>query len=294
MKTSFLWRSMLYVPSNNEKFLNKANRRGADAIILDLEDSIPSADKPAARRGLDDAVKTVSSDETSVLVRINRPLTDAISDIIAATLTGVDALMLPKIESSDHLLLLEEVLSGQEEAKGIELGSIKLVPMIETAKGYFRMEEIANASSRNVGMTLGGEDFALETGMVPDEDTLFLASQKVVYASRSANIMPLGTIGTVADYSDLGKYKKSAAKSRRFGFEGAACIHPSIINILNEEFSPKKEEVIMARRIIEAYEKAIMQGVGAISLDGQMIDVPVAERARKTLKIHAQLKEKTG
>jgi citrate lyase subunit beta / citryl-CoA lyase len=287
-----VWRSMLYVPSHMERFVNKAASRGADAIILDLEDSVPEQERPAARAGLASAVATVGAGGADVLVRINRPLKEAVADIAASVLPGVCAFMLPKIESAQHLQLLEEVVEETERANGLPVGAIGFIPMIETAGAYFRVEEIARASSRNIAMTLGGEDFALDTGMVPDGETLFLASQKVVYAARAAGILPLGTIGTVADYQDLEAYRESAIKSRKFGFEGSSCIHPSVVPVLNEEFAPTDEEVAAAERIISAYAEAQAKGKGAIQLDGKMVDVPVAIRAENLLRRHRAIQAK--
>ena len=292
MAKVIVWRSMLYVPSNNEKFLQKVNQRGADAIILDLEDSIPLDQKSTARLGLASIVERLMNQKADILVRINRPLVHAIPDLIAATIEGVDALMLPKIDSSEHLQLLEEVVVEQEMKIGLKVGSIKFVPMIETASGFFNMHQIAAASRRNAGITLGGEDFALDTGMVPDSETLFMASQKLVYAARAARIIPLGTIGTVADFKDLIAYRESAEKSQKFGFEGAACIHPGVVNILNEEFSPKDHEVVAAKKIIIAYEQALEEGRGAITVDGKMVDIPVVKRAKNLFERYNLIKDR--
>jgi len=289
-----VWRSMLFVPSNRQRFIDKASSSDADAIILDLEDSVPIDERPAARAGLADAVETVSRGGADVLVRINRPLSEAVADIVAAVIPGVSALKLPKIESAEHLGLLEEVVEEREMAVGLSRGGIGFVPMIETAGAYFRMEAIARASTRNLGMTLGGEDFALDTGMVPDAETLFMGSQKLVYAARAAGIAPLGTIGTVADYQDLDAYRESAARSRKFGFEGSACIHPSVVPVLNEEFAPDVEEVTAAERIVAAYKDAQAAGKGAIQLDGKMVDVPVAIRAENLLRRHRAIQAKAG
>ena len=289
MRNQLVWRSMLYVPSNNPSFIGKAHTRGADAIILDLEDSVPASERVGARAGLAEAVKTAGQSGADVLVRINRPIEEAVRDIEAAVMPGVCGLYLPKVESAEHLCLLEELVSSRELIQGMEQGSTMLVPMIETAGGYFRVEEIAKSSRRNAGITLGGEDFALDTGMIPDEETLFLGSQKVVYAARAAGIIPLGTIGTVANFKDLNAYRLSAIKSQKFGFEGASCIHPSVVTLLNEEFAPTEEEVTKAKRLIVAYEEAQAQGTGAITLDGKMVDVPIALRAQALLEKHQRI-----
>ena len=293
LENSIVWRSMLYVPSNNFKFIDKANQRGADAIILDLEDSVPFREKNNARDGLAKAVLRVKNSNTDVLVRINRPLTDAIADIQASVIDDVSALMLPKIDSPEHIKLLEEVVEAREVSLGLKCGKIRFVPMIETASGYFRIKEIASASPRNIGITLGGEDFAFDNSLIPDEETLLMASQQLVYAARAAGIVPLGTIGTVAAFSDLEAYRKSAVKSQKFGFEGAACIHPKVVEILNDAFTPNSEEVLLAQSIVERYKEAIVSGKGAINMDGKMIDVPVAQRAQRLLDKYEHIKKKT-
>ena len=292
MSNQRVWRSMLYVPANNSLFVEKAHTRGADAIILDLEDSVPASERAGARAGLAKCVNIVGQSGSDVLVRINRPLEEAVSDIEAAVVPGVCGLFLPKVETAEHLCLLEELILSREMIQGIEVGSTLLVPMIETAGAYFKVDEIARASRRNAGITLGGEDFALANGMVPDEETLFLGSQKVVYAARAAGIIPLGTIGTVADFKDLDAYRLSAIKSQKFGFEGASCIHPRVVSLLNEEFSPSDKDVSMAKRLIVAYEEAQANGKGAITLDGKMVDVPIALRAQALLAKHNRIRSK--
>jgi len=280
---NLVWRSLLYVPANNPKFIGKAHTRGADAIILDLEDSVPQSERPAARAGLADAARSVAQNGADVLVRINRPLQEAVLDIEAAVMPEVAAFFVAKSESAEHLRLLEEVVEARENALGLPSGHTGFVPMVETASAFFRMAEIAGALTRNVALTLGGEDFALDNRMVPDGETLFLPNQEIVYAARTAGIVPLGTFGTVADFQDLDAYRESARKARRYGFEGSSCIHPGVVPVLNEEFAPSLEEIDHAERVVAAYEKSVADGVGAITVDGKMIDVPVAIRAQNLL-----------
>jgi len=204
-------------------------------------------------------------------------------DIEAAVMPEVSAFFVAKAESAEHLRLLEEVVADRERALGLRLGHTGFVPMVETASAYFRMAEIAGALARNVALTLGGEDFALDNRMVPDGKTLFLPNQEVVYAARAAGIVPLGTFGTVADFQDLDAYRESARKARRYGFEGSSCIHPGVVPVLNDEFAPAPEEIDHAERVVAAYEKSVAEGVGAITIDGKMIDVPVAIRAQNLL-----------
>jgi citrate lyase subunit beta/citryl-CoA lyase len=281
-----VWRSLLFVPAIARKFVDGAASRGADAIILDLEDSVPPAEKPRARTLLQEAAETVSRGGADVLVRINRPLRLAIPDIEAAISPRVQALALPKVESANHLRLLSEVIDEVEAERGMTVGTTKLLAMVETAEAFFEMPAIARAHPRVVAMTLGAEDFSLSVGMLPEAEGLFFPKQQMIIAARSAGILPLGFLGTVADFRDLVAFRATIQRSRRLGFLGAACVHPSQIAILNEEYAPPADDVAHAERVVAAYEKATAQGVGAITVDGKMIDVPVVERAQALLARH--------
>jgi citrate lyase subunit beta/citryl-CoA lyase len=274
---------MLFVPVTVRKFVDGAAKRGADAIILDLEDSVPVAEKPRARSLLQEAAEIVARGGADVVVRINRPLRMAIADIEAAVSPRVAALALPKIESAEHLCLLAEVVDEVEAERGVAPGTIKLLAMVETASAFFRMAEIARAHPRLVAMTLGAEDFTLSVGMIPEAEGLFFPKQQMIIAARAAGIMPLGFLGTVADFRDLEAFRATLKRSRRLGFMGASVIHPAQVPILNEEFAPTAEEVAHAERLVAAYDKATAEGVGAIVVDGKMIDVPVVERAQALL-----------
>jgi len=281
-----VWRSMLFVPAIVQKFVEGAAKRGADAIILDLEDSVPVAEKPRARSVLQAAAEIVGRGGADVVVRINRPLRMAIADIEAAVSPGVAALALPKVESAEHLCLLAEAIDEVETERGMASGTTKLLAMVETASAFFRMAEIARAHPRLVAMTLGAEDFALSVGMVPEAEGLFFPKQQMIIAARAAGIMPMGFLGTVADFRDLEAFRATLRRSRRLGFVGASVIHPAQVPILNEEFAPSADEVAHAERVVAAYDKATAEGVGAIVVDGKMIDVPVVERAQALLQRH--------
>jgi len=278
-----VWRSLLYVPGNNQKFIDKAHQRGADAIIVDLEDSVPATERDAARAMVADSAGLVRRGGADVLVRINSTFDDWPADLDAAVVPGVDALMLTKVESAESVHERVERIEALEAERGLEPGGIRLVVLAETPAAIFRLDKIARAHERMVAMGLGGEDFAASVGSEPGPDTLALPKQLVLYAARAAGLSPIGLMGTVADYKDLEAVRAVAITARRYGFDGAACIHPSNVAILNEAFAPSEVEIGEARRIVEAYDEALDRGIGAITVDGWMIDVPVAERARKVL-----------
>ena len=278
------WRSLLFVPIVREKFIASAHRRGADGIILDLEDSVPEAAKERARGLVPAAAREVAKGGADVLVRINRPWHQAFRDVEAAVGAGVMALVCPKVESPEHLRVIAELLDALEVARGLPIGHTRLVALIETADAYFRAREIAKATPRLVALSLGAEDFALSVGMLPTAEGLLMPKQQLAIAARAAGVLPLGFIGTVADYKDLDAFRETVRRSRRLGFLGASVIHPSQIAILNEEFAPAADEIDSARKIVAAYEQAVAAGRGSIAVDSKMVDVPVVERAQQLLR----------
>jgi citrate lyase subunit beta / citryl-CoA lyase len=278
-----VWRSMLFVPVNVPKFVEGAHARGSDAVILDLEDSIPPAEKANARGMVAEAAPKVAKSGADVVVRINRPLELAVRDIEVAVSPAISALILPKIDSAGHMRLLDELVGTVEESKGMRVGHTLFMALVETPPAFARVEEIALASPRLVGMSLGSEDFAMEMGMPPATDTLAYPKQRLAIAAVAAGVMPMGIVGSVADFADLEGYRAAARLARRYGFRGSACIHPNHVKILNEEFGPKPEEITWAHRVIDVYEKAKAEGRASVQLDGKMIDIPIVIRAERVL-----------
>jgi citrate lyase subunit beta / citryl-CoA lyase len=276
-----VWRSLLYVPVNVDRYVDKAHTRGADGVILDLEDSVTPSEKDHARTLIQEAAVKVARNGADVLVRINREL--AVRDIEAAISPLITALKLPKVQSADHVKLLAELVDSLEAKRGMRVGTTRLIPMVETADAFFSLHAIAKASPRVATVLLGGEDFALDCGFEPDPEVYQYPKQQSLLAARAAGLTPMGLIGTVADFSDAEAYRAVVRHSAKFGFEGASCIHPSNVAVLNEEFSPKPEAVAHARRVVEGDKKAIAEGRGSWSLDGKMIDIPVVIRAQRLI-----------
>ncbi len=278
-----VWRSLLYVPVNVPKFVDKAHTRGADAVQLDLEDSVPNSQKAEARKMVQEAADIVSQAGADVVVRINQPLRLAVPDIEACISPRIAALALPKCNSAGHIQLLAEMVEELEEERGMVTGHTKFLTMVETADAFFELRDIAKAHPRVVVLMLGGEDFALSLHMEPTPETMLYPKQHAVIAARAAGILPYGIIGTVADYSDHEAYKAMVRKSAKFGFEGASCIHPAIVPMLNEGFTPAKEDEDLARRIVDAWDENEAAGRGSFELEGKMIDVPVVLRAQRVI-----------
>ncbi len=287
-----VWRSILYVPGNVRKFIDKAHERGADCVLVDLEDSVQPAQKPEARAMLAETMKKVARGGADVAVRINRPMRLAVQDIEAAVRPGLSALFITKTESVQHLRLLDEVVTELEKERGLPVGGIGFGAMIEHPRALAHIHDIAEHGPRVISMMLGGEDFALETGSVPGDETLELPKRLVAFAAQAHGVNMFGILGTVADYSDPDAYKKSAERARRVGFSGGTCIHPGLVAALNEAFTPKAEEVAYAKKLIEADKTAQAEGRGSFSVDGKMIDIPVIDRARKLLARHEAIEKR--
>jgi citrate lyase subunit beta/citryl-CoA lyase len=285
-----VWRSLMYVPVNVEKYVEKAHTRGADCIQLDLEDSVPAAGKDAARKLVPAAAKRVRRGGADVVVRINSPRDLAESDLEFSICEDVDGIAVTKAQSADHVRRIDDLISGIEARRGMRAGHTRLIAMIETPAAFFQMPAIAQASPRLAAMNIGGEDFALETGMEPLEETLLMPKQQMVFAARAAGLMPLGFIASVAGFGDWDAFRAMVRRSRKFGFLGAGCIHPGQVPIVNQEYSPSVEEVAHAQRIVEENAKHEAAGRASFALDGKMIDVPVVLRARRLLERHAAIR----
>jgi citrate lyase subunit beta/citryl-CoA lyase len=281
-----VWRSILYVPGNVPKFIDRAHERGADCVLVDLEDSVTLAEKPTARAMLPETMKKVAQSGADVAVRINRPLRLAIPDIEAAVRPGLSALFITKTEGVQHLRLLDEAVSELERERGMQVGGIGFAAMIEHPRAMAHIDDIAAHAPRLTAMMLGGEDFALETGSIPSDESLELPKRLVAFAAQAHDVAMIGILGTVADYSDPVAYRKSAERARRFGFSGGTCVHPGLVQALNEAFTPDAKDVAQAQKLIAADERAAAEGRGSFSVDGKMIDIPVIERARRLLKRH--------
>lgn len=279
-----VWRSMMFVPTIVEKFIEKAPGVGADAVILDLEDSIAASEKERARDAVAGVAKRLADAGLDVTVRINRPWRLAARDIEAAVTPDVTALLLPMTDSGAHVREVASVAAEVEAERGMAAGHTFLFPLIETAEGLLNAREIAAAHPRVMAASLGSEDFALSMGSATDTDVLFGPKQHVVACARAAGVAPMGFIGSIAEFRDIEKLESMMTLSKRVGFRGCSCIHPNQVRVANQVFGPSEAEVAEARKIVEAYDAALARGDGAITVDGKMVDVPVADRMRGVLE----------
>jgi len=277
-----LIRSLLYVPVSSERFLAKAHERGADAIILDLEDSVAPAQKDAARGRLAEAVPMAGRGGATVFVRINSEPERIRLDAEAACLAGAAGLFVTKARAPAAIAALADFLAAIEHRIG--RAPMSFVPMIEDPGALFEAPAIARAAPRVFALTVGGEDFATALGAEPTPEVLRLPKLMVHFAARAAGVRSFGLLRTVADYNDHAGIEQSAREAKMFGFDGASCVHPSVVPILNRVFAPSAEELAHARALIAAYDASIAAGHGAFAFEGRMVDEPVVRRARALIK----------
>lgn len=279
-------RSALFVPVNVPRFVERAWTRGADALILDLEDSVPSPEKKAARARVREVMRECARGGGDIEVRINKPSALAVEDLDACVWPGLDAIHFPKAESAREVELLDRLIAEREAARGLPAGSVQLSIALETALGLHNALPIALASPRIVALSLGSEDFTLDLEVESTKAgrELLYGKMQVILVARLAGAQPLGTAASIADYGDLDAMAAAIREARAMGFMGAACIHPAQVAPLNTHFSPAAEEVARARLVVEAFEAALAEGRASVGVEGKMVDIPVAERARRLLQ----------
>ncbi|MDR7093110.1 HpcH/HpaI aldolase/citrate lyase family protein [Hydrogenophaga laconesensis] len=279
-----IWRSMLFVPAHVERFVERAHARGADACVLDLEDSVPLAQKAQARAAVPGAAAAIAGRGTPVLVRVNQPSALAIPDIEAVVGPDVRGLVLPKVNDAAMVHEVVHRIDRVEAQKGLRQGHTRLLALIEDVQALPALDDIARSTPRMLGMMLGPEDFSVSAGMAPVRDALMLPNQLVLFACRRAGILPFGFPGSIADYGDADAFAQTIRLARQLGFVGGLCIHPTQVAVMNAGFSPSAEDIEHARGVIDAFENAEREGRGAAEYRSKMVDLPVVVRAREILR----------
>src|SRR5579863_4670406 len=278
-KGSQMFRSMLYVPASSQRFIAKAHERGADAIILDLEDSVAPGEKLSARTGLRESVPAVSRNGAKVFVRVNSNKDMILADAEAACRAGTFGLFVPKANDPGELKRLDRHLAKVEKIMKKREKTV-LVLLIEDPGAVLDARVLAEATPRVLGIATGSEDLATAMSAEPTPEVLRMPNLLVHLAAKAAGVLSFGLLTSVADFRDIAGIERAAREARAFGFDGATCVHPSAIAILNQTFAPSTEEIDRATRMIAAYEESLAAGKGACVFEGKMIDVPIVIRAR--------------
>lgn len=281
-----LRRTMLYVPGNNPGMIKNAHVYGADSIMFDLEDSISLKEKDAARQLVYHSLKTLTYGKTETVVRINDLDSEYGEDDIRAMVSaGIQVIRLPKTEKEEDVCRAEELIALEEKKNGIEEGSTKLFAAIEGALGVINAYSIATASPRLVGIAIGAEDYVtnIHTKRSPEGTELFFARCQVLNAARAAGISAVDTVFSKID--DEEGFRNEVSLIKQLGFDGKSVVTPRQIDPVHEIFTPTEKEIRKAQRVISAMKEAEEKSLGVISLDGNMIDKPMIDRAEHVLML---------
>jgi citrate lyase subunit beta/citryl-CoA lyase len=290
-------RSFLYVPANREKFLDKALALPSDAFIFDLEDSVPAAEKQNARAGVKAYAPKIA--DQRVWVRVNgleTGLAEADLDAVIGV-PGIAGIFLPKIESHDEVVRWDRMIATLEQARALAIGATRLVLSIESARGVLNAYAMALGATRVASLTFGGAqdgDLNTDLGCVwsIDGPEMMHARCHTLLCARAARFdTPLD--GVFANVRDAEGFEKDTALSRRLGYRGRKLIHPSQIEPCNRIYAPTQAELDYYTRVLEAFDKSLAQGSASTTVDGKMIDVAMANAARRALDQAAAWK-KTG
>lgn len=281
-------RSMLFIPGNSPSMLQNADIHGADAIILDLEDAVALDQKDAARFLVKNAMGLLKGKQ-QIIIRINPVDSEYFEkDLDAVVPLKPDMIMPAKVNSKEDIWAIDKMVGEIESKHSIELGSTRLLPLIETALGLENAFEIACASKRIFGLFLGAEDMSSDLRAIRSKEgaEILYARGRIVSAARAASVEAFDTPFT--DVNDAEGLLKDASFARSIGFSGKASISPRHIEGINSCFTPSKKEIAHAKAVLNAVEEGIRLGKGAVSLNGKMIDKPIEKRARQVLDaIHA-------
>jgi len=264
MAVPYARRSSLILPVNVRRFVEKAYDRGADAIVL------PAQEKASARKLVRDSLPLAARGGAEVLVRVNNDPALLADDIDASVHSGLDGLSIPKAESAAQIHGIVAQIERLEKSRGLPAGHLRLSLAIETPRGFLAVEEIARSSDRIATMSIGVEDYCLELGVEPSADgiELLYPVAHLVTVCKVVGVQPTGLVGSIAGFRDLAVFEQAAQRARQLGCEGAGCIHPDQVTVLNQVFTPDPAKVDYA---------------ASVNLDGKMVDVPVYKRAQVVL-----------
>ena len=277
--------SMLFVPASDRAKLAKARGLAVGALILDLEDSVAVAEKGRARQAAAEEIAS-GGNPLPLWVRVNGSpsglLEDDLDAVVRAGLAGID---LPKVESPEQLATVSEQIASLEARRGLERGSVQLIATIETAVGVGAVDAIAGAGDERLHcLGFGAGDLCLDIGIDndPASPTIVAAKVQLVLASRRAQLHPPHDSAYV-DFRDDDGLRRDTLRGKSIGFFGKHAIHPSQIDVIEEVYRPSADQVAHARRVVDAFQAAEAAGAAAISVEGSLVDYPLAERARRLL-----------
>jgi citrate lyase subunit beta/citryl-CoA lyase len=277
---------LLFVPGNKANMLEKALTVAPDALVPDMEDSVPAAEKANARETIRAFLPRLAASGRPVIPRVNSRDTGWLeADLEAVVGPHIAGISVGKVRRAGDVAAISQLMARLEPRAGLEVGALQLLPWIETAEAIVNAAEICRASERVIAVAFGGEDFTNDMGIprLEDDSQLAYARQALCVAARAAQISALDT--PYFRLRDPDGLRADSVRAKSIGFKGRFAIHPEQIDALNECFSPSPQEIAHAERVVAAYEDAERRGRASTSLDGWVIDVPVVKRARGLLEL---------
>ena len=291
-----LMRSWMFVPGNRQRMIEKSLGVAVDAIMMDIEDGVAPAEKDSARQQiaacLDQVAARIKAEPNlrtpARYVRINAVGHERSRDDLAAVVrAGLQGLVLPKVETPEQVKSVADLLDRREPEVGLARGSVRLLCALESPRGLFNAYAIATASPRVIGLLFGAEDFSRELSLPLRREgearDLIYARSSLVTAAACAHVQSVD--GVWPDLQDTEGLKVFSLQSRRLGFSGMSLIHPAQIEVVNGAFTPTADEIDYAKRVLKAFDEARERGEGAVAFGGQLLDLPIVDRARQTLEL---------
>lgn len=269
------FRSLLFVPATSEHLWEKAAKRGADAVVIDLEDAIPLDKKDQARAMAPIAIQRLKDNGVEVVLRVNSDPLLWQQDLMGMPLSILSAIMLPKVETINQLETFSQALNQLSSAQPTPIAAL-----LETPLGVLATAQIARHPSL-CALGFGAEDYSGAIGVHPNALALTWPAQQVITGAHAYGLQCWGMAGSIAEVKDLEAFEKDVVYARRIGFTGSVCIHPHQVAIVNRGFSPSSAELEWAAKVIDADQAARAKGLGAVLLEGKMIDKPIVDRARR-------------
>ncbi|HJS18667.1 MAG TPA: CoA ester lyase [Anaerolineales bacterium] len=278
-------RALLYMPGDDRRKIEKAASLGVDCVCMDMEDGVAFTRKIEARAVIAQAMKDLSFGESERCIRINSIGSGLESyDLVAALAANPDTIVVPKIETADQVQWVCDHMESYELSSSQNIGSVRLLVGVETAKGILNLKKIAEADPRLEAIVFGAEDYAASIGArrTKEGTEMLYARQAVVTACAANDLQAIDMV--YIDFQDSEGLRAEAEQGAGFGFSGKQVIHPNQVPVVQDAFTPSSEEIDYSRRVVETFESSQREGKGAYALDGTMIDMPLLKSARKVLE----------
>lgn len=284
--SDYLFRSLLFVPGHNEKFIRSAIKSDADILLLDLEDSVqPSSNKQLARDIIKNFIHEGALKGRKVFPRVNdRESGQLLKDVTQLTIDGIEGFVYPKSKTGDDVYFFDKLLETIEYEKSLPIGTFKIIPLIETASAVLNVQEICTASKRVVAIAYGSEDFITDLEGVHDPEHLSLYTPRtlIAMAARAHRIIPIDTVHV--NVHDLDDLEVNLKLSKKLGFEGMLLLNPKEIPLVHQYYSPSQREIDDAKEMIRLSDESVSKGEGVAIMNGKFIGPPFLAKAKKILK----------